>query len=187
MDSELKTIFALRPFKWALICSIWMTRTRVMLVKVIFFGKGPGQGQIPELHGPQIPDHTIGHCKATDSCSKFQLSRCYRLRNRTDGRTDGRTDDTTISVEPIFLKCALKILNLSMQFHTSSKACSCNIKALKLVRRWTWTHFWPFLKKISSFFRKAPQRIPKNPKSEYAMGLFPQKNVFVFLCLFDSY
>jgi hypothetical protein len=28
-----------------------------MLVKVYFFGKGPGQGQIPGLlgHGPQIP------------------------------------------------------------------------------------------------------------------------------------
>jgi hypothetical protein len=29
-----------------------------MLVKVYFFGKGPGQGQIPGLlgHGPQIPN-----------------------------------------------------------------------------------------------------------------------------------
>jgi hypothetical protein len=50
-----------------------------MLVKVYFFGKGPGQGQIPGLlgHGPQIPDRTIDHCKATDICLKFQLSRCY--------------------------------------------------------------------------------------------------------------
>jgi hypothetical protein len=39
-----------------------------MLVKVYFFGKGPGQGQIPGLlgHGSQIPDRTIDHCKATD-------------------------------------------------------------------------------------------------------------------------
>jgi hypothetical protein len=44
-----------------------------------FLGKGPGQGQIPELqdHGPQIPDRTIDHYKQTDFCSKFQLSRCY--------------------------------------------------------------------------------------------------------------
>jgi hypothetical protein len=37
-----------------------------MLVKVCFFGKGPGQGQNPGLlgHGPQIPDRTIDHCKA---------------------------------------------------------------------------------------------------------------------------
>jgi hypothetical protein len=50
-----------------------------MLVKVYFFGKGPGQGQIPGLlgHGSKIPDRTIDHCKATDLCSKFQLSRCY--------------------------------------------------------------------------------------------------------------
>jgi hypothetical protein len=41
-----------------------------MLVEVYFFGKGPGQGQISELlgHGPQIPDRTIDHCKATDLC-----------------------------------------------------------------------------------------------------------------------
>jgi hypothetical protein len=32
-----------------------------MLVKVYFFGKGPGQGQIPGLlgHGPQIPDRIL--------------------------------------------------------------------------------------------------------------------------------
>jgi hypothetical protein len=80
--------------------------------KFIFFGKGPGQGQIPGLlgHGPQISVRTINHCKATDLYSKFQLSRCYsgweigdRQRDgRTDGRTDRRTDDTTISVEPIY-------------------------------------------------------------------------------------
>jgi hypothetical protein len=101
MNSELITILALRPFKWALICSIWTTGTQVMLVKVFFFGKGPGQGQIPGLlgHGPQIPDRTIDHCKATDLCSKFQLSRCYsgwEIGDRqTDGRTDGRTDGQT--------------------------------------------------------------------------------------------
>jgi hypothetical protein len=41
-----------------------------MLVKVYFFGKRPGQGQIPGLlgHGSKIPDRTIDH-----------------------GRTDGRT------------------------------------------------------------------------------------------------
>jgi hypothetical protein len=41
-----------------------------MLVKVYFFGKSPGQGQIDGLlgHGAQIPDRTIDHCKATDLC-----------------------------------------------------------------------------------------------------------------------
>jgi hypothetical protein len=41
-----------------------------MLVKVYFFGKGPGQGQFPGLlgHGSKIPDLTIDHCKATDLC-----------------------------------------------------------------------------------------------------------------------
>jgi hypothetical protein len=41
-----------------------------MLVKVFFFGKGPGLGQIPGLlgHGSKIPDRTIDHCKATDLC-----------------------------------------------------------------------------------------------------------------------
>jgi hypothetical protein len=41
-----------------------------MLVEVFFFCKGHGQGQIPGLlgHGPQIPDRTIDHCKATDLC-----------------------------------------------------------------------------------------------------------------------
>jgi hypothetical protein len=41
-----------------------------MLVKVYFFGKGPGQGQIPGLlgHESKIPDRTIDHCKATDLC-----------------------------------------------------------------------------------------------------------------------
>jgi hypothetical protein len=39
-----------------------------MLVEVYFFGKGPGQGQIPGLlgRGPRI--RTIDHCKATDLC-----------------------------------------------------------------------------------------------------------------------
>jgi hypothetical protein len=46
------------------------TGTRVMLVKVFFFGKGPGQGHIPGLlgHGSKIPDRTIDHCKTTDLC-----------------------------------------------------------------------------------------------------------------------
>jgi hypothetical protein len=76
MQSELITILALRPFKWALICSIWTTGARYACKKVFFFGKGPGQGQIPGLlgHGLQIPDLTIDHCKATDLCSKYQLS-----------------------------------------------------------------------------------------------------------------
>jgi hypothetical protein len=41
-----------------------------MLVKVYFFGKGPGQDQIPGLldHGSEIQDLTIDHCKATDLC-----------------------------------------------------------------------------------------------------------------------
>jgi hypothetical protein len=41
-----------------------------MLVKVFFFCKGPGQGQIPGLlgHGFKIQDRTIDHCKATDLC-----------------------------------------------------------------------------------------------------------------------
>jgi hypothetical protein len=35
---------------------------------VFFFGKGPGQGQIPGLlgHESKIPDRTFDHCKATD-------------------------------------------------------------------------------------------------------------------------
>jgi hypothetical protein len=46
-----------------------------MLVKVYFFGKGPGQGQIPGFlgHGPQIPDRTIDHCKATDHGSNAKI------------------------------------------------------------------------------------------------------------------
>jgi hypothetical protein len=77
-----------------------------MLVKVYFFGKEPGQGQISGLlcHGSKIQDRTIDHCKATDLCSNFQLSRSYSGREIGDRRTDGRTDDTTISVEPIFFK-----------------------------------------------------------------------------------
>jgi hypothetical protein len=41
-----------------------------MLVKVYFFGKGPGQGQILGLlgHEPQIQDRLFNHCKATDLC-----------------------------------------------------------------------------------------------------------------------
>jgi hypothetical protein len=41
-----------------------------MLVGVYFFGKGLGQGQIHGLlgHGPQIPERTFDHCKATDLC-----------------------------------------------------------------------------------------------------------------------
>jgi hypothetical protein len=35
---------------------------------------------------------------------------------QTDGRTDGRTDDTTISVEPIFLKMCSKNLQNSVKF-----------------------------------------------------------------------
>jgi hypothetical protein len=68
-----------------------------MLVVVYFFGKGPGQSQIPGLlgHGPQIPDRTIDHCKATDLCLKFQLSRCYSGLEIGDRRTDGRTDGRT--------------------------------------------------------------------------------------------
>jgi hypothetical protein len=44
-----------------------------MLFKVYFFGKGPGQGQIPGLlgHGPQIPDRTMDHFETTDLFSKF--------------------------------------------------------------------------------------------------------------------
>jgi hypothetical protein len=40
--------------------------------KRVFF-KGPGQGQIPGLlgRGPQIPDRTIDHCKATDLCKNL--------------------------------------------------------------------------------------------------------------------
>jgi hypothetical protein len=93
MDSEFITIFALKPFKWALICSIWTTGTRFLLVKVYFFGKGPDQGQIPGLlgQGPKIPDCTIDQCKAIDLYSKFQLSRCYSGWEIGDRRTDGRT------------------------------------------------------------------------------------------------
>jgi hypothetical protein len=70
MSLKLKMILTLRPFKRAIICPILIVGTRVMLVKVFFFGKGPGQGQIPGLlgHGSKIPDRTIDHCKATDLC-----------------------------------------------------------------------------------------------------------------------
>jgi hypothetical protein len=47
MSLKLKMILLLRPFKRAIICPILIVGTRVMLVKVYFFGKGPGQGQIP--------------------------------------------------------------------------------------------------------------------------------------------
>jgi hypothetical protein len=49
----------------------------------------------------KIADRTIDHCKAIDLCSKFQLSSGLAIGDR---QTDGRTDDTSISVEPIFLK-----------------------------------------------------------------------------------
>jgi hypothetical protein len=44
----------LRPFKRALICPILVAETRVILVKVYFLGKGPGQGQIPGLQGHKL-------------------------------------------------------------------------------------------------------------------------------------
>jgi hypothetical protein len=61
--------------------------------KSVFFCKGPGKGQIPGLlgHGPEIPDRTIDHCKATDLCWKFQFSKCYSGWEIGDGRTDRRT------------------------------------------------------------------------------------------------
>jgi hypothetical protein len=92
MSLKLKMILTLRPFKRAIICPcpILIVGTRVMLVFCIFLGKGPGQGQIPGLpgHRSKIPDRTIDHCRWTDLCLKFQLSRW-----RTDGRTDGRKTD----------------------------------------------------------------------------------------------
>jgi hypothetical protein len=44
-----------------------------MLVKVYFFGKSPGQGQIAGLvgYGSRIPDRTIDHCKGTDLYLNF--------------------------------------------------------------------------------------------------------------------
>jgi hypothetical protein len=44
-----------------------------MLVKVYFFGKGPGQGQIPGLlgHEPQITDRTFDHCKQQTCVQNF--------------------------------------------------------------------------------------------------------------------
>jgi hypothetical protein len=105
-----------RWWPWTLSSSIshlfnWTTGTRVMLVKVYFFGKGPGQGQISGLlgHGPQIPDQTIDHCKVTDLFSKFQLTRCYSGweigDRRTDRQTDGRHNDFSRTL--FFKKCAL--------------------------------------------------------------------------------
>jgi hypothetical protein len=59
-----------------------------MLIEVYFFGKGPGQGQIPGLldHGPQIPDRTIDH-----SVKQQTYVENFSSRRRTNGRTDGRT------------------------------------------------------------------------------------------------
>jgi hypothetical protein len=59
-----------------------------MLVKVFFFGKGPGQGQIPGLlgHKPQIPDRNFDQFKATAQQRHNDFSRAH-----------------------FFLKCALKI------------------------------------------------------------------------------
>jgi hypothetical protein len=84
MNSKVITILAQNSFKWALICSIWTTGTRVILIKVYFFGKGPGQGQIPGLlgHGHQIPD-----------CTFVKLSRYYCGWKIGDRRTDGRHND----------------------------------------------------------------------------------------------
>jgi hypothetical protein len=100
MSLKLKMILTLRPFKRAIICPILIVGTRVMLGKLYFFGKGPGQGQISGLpgHGSKIPDRIIDHCRWTDSCSKFQLSRCYSGW----GIGDRRTDDATILVEHFF-------------------------------------------------------------------------------------
>jgi hypothetical protein len=65
MSLKLIIILTLIPFKRAIICPILIAGTRVMIVKLYFLGKGPGQGQIPGLpgHGSKIPDRTIDHCR----------------------------------------------------------------------------------------------------------------------------
>jgi hypothetical protein len=169
MDSELITVLGLRPFKWALICSICSicstTGTWVMLVKVFFFGKGPGQGQIPGLlgHRSTISDRTIYHCKVTDLCWKFQLSRYYsgweKGDRRTDRRTDGRTDDTTISVEPIFLiNCSKKVWCAS-RARRKDKALKALLKSSFMQKISSSIHFWHFYKKLSGFFRKQLEKL----------------------------
>jgi hypothetical protein len=69
-----------------------------MLVKVIFFCKGPGLGQISGLlgHGPRKNFSSLGAIAA----EKYETD--GRTDGQTDGRADGRTDDITISVEPFF-------------------------------------------------------------------------------------
>jgi hypothetical protein len=56
-DFKLKTSLALRPFQRAHVCPILISGHQIMLEKTFFLGKGPSQGQIPELqgHGSQIP------------------------------------------------------------------------------------------------------------------------------------
>jgi hypothetical protein len=78
MISELITILALRPYKWALICSIWTTGTRVMLVKVYFLWEGSWSRPDFWTSRPQIPNPRPYYWpQATDLCWKYQLSRCY--------------------------------------------------------------------------------------------------------------
>jgi hypothetical protein len=65
-----------------------------MLVKVYFFGKGPGQGQISGLicHGPKIPDHTIvkqqTYVENFSSLGAIAAEKC-----ETDTHTRGRHND----------------------------------------------------------------------------------------------
>jgi hypothetical protein len=96
--SELKTIPAWRPIKWALICSIWITGTRVLLKSCIFLGKGPKiKVRFLDSYSMDLKSQTL-----LLLCSKFQLSRCYSGWEIRDRRKDGRTDVTTITVEQFF-------------------------------------------------------------------------------------
>jgi hypothetical protein len=82
---------------------------------VCFFGRGPGQGQIPghQGHGPKIPDRTIDHCKQLTYVQNFSsLGDIAAEKEETDERTDGRHNDFS---RAHFIKCALKI-NYKFQF-----------------------------------------------------------------------
>jgi hypothetical protein len=88
-----KTFLVLRPFEGALICSILIAGTQVMFRKAYFLRRGSWLR--PESWTPRPLIQNSGQTNGLMS----KISALYYRR----------MDDITISVEPIFKKCALKI------------------------------------------------------------------------------